>query len=192
MTEQTRGRAYRLAACGVMTALLCVLAPFAIPIGPVPVTLATLLVYLSVELLGWKLGAAAVTAYLLIGLAGAPVFSGYQGGPGPLFGPTGGYLAGYVPLALIAGWVAEAARPLESRGETAPAFALRYGGMALGTAALYALGTAWYCVLSGNPLPVALGFCVTPFLPFDLVKMALAIAVAAPVRRRLQQARILP
>ncbi len=188
MSEQTRGRVHPLAVCAVMTALLCVLAPFAVPVGPVPVTLATLLVYLSVELLGWKWGTAAVAAYLLLGLAGLPVFSGYQGGPGPLFGPTGGYLAGYLPMALIAGWTALAAQGRSP----AVSFAIHMGGMALGTAALYALGTAWYCVLSGNPLPVALGFCVTPFVPFDLVKMAAAVSIGAPVRRRLRQARFLP
>lgn len=186
--EQTRGRTAQLAVCGVMAALLCVLAPIAIPVGPVPVTLATLIIYLSVELLGWKWGSAAVAAYLLIGLAGVPVFSGWQGGLGPLAGPTGGYLVGYIPMALIAGWCALAARGRS----TLPAIAIRFGGMMLGTAVLYALGTAWYCVLSGNPLDKALAWCVTPFIPFDLVKMALAVAVGTPVRRRLRQARLLP
>ncbi len=188
MSELTRGRVYPLAACAVMTALLCVMAPFAIPVGPVPVTLATLVIYLSVELLGWKLGTLSVAVYLLLGLAGAPVFSGYQGGAGVLFGPTGGYLVGYIPMALIAGWIALAA---ENRSP-ALAAAIRFGGMVLGTAALYALGTAWFCALSGNPLPVALSLCVAPFVPFDLVKMAAAVSIGAPARRRLQQAHILP
>ncbi len=187
-SEQTRGRVYPLAACAVMTALLCVLAPFAIPVGPVPVTLATLLIYLSVELLGWKWGAASVAAYLLLGLAGLPVFSGYQGGAGPLFGPTGGYLVGYLPMAIIAGWCALAA---QGRSPVASA-AIRLGGMILGTAALYALGTAWFCALSGNPLHTALAVCVAPFVPFDLVKMAAAVSIGVPVRRRLRQAHFLP
>ena len=91
-------------------------------------------------------------------------------------------------MALIAGWIAMAA---EGRSPAA-SFAIRIGGMVLGTAALYALGTAWYCALSGNPLPVALGFCVTPFVPLDLVEMAAAVSIGAPVRRRLRQARFIP
>lgn len=191
MTEQRRGRVYQLAACGVMTAALCVLAPFAISIGPVPVTLATLMIYLTVELLGWKWGTASVCAYLLIGLAGAPVFSGYQGGAAPLLGPTGGYLAGYIPLALVAGWVAENTRRMSDKEKTPLVCVIQYAGMVLGTAVLYTLGTVWYCFQSGNPLEAALAWCVTPFILFDLVKMALALAVGMPMRRRLEQVRLL-
>ena len=79
-----------ITACGVMTAVLCVLAPVAIPVGPVPVTLATLAVYLIACLLGWKWGSACCGTYLVAGLVGLPVFSGYGGGAGALLGPTGG------------------------------------------------------------------------------------------------------
>ena len=100
--ERGKGRgAYQLAVCGVMAAVLCVLAPLSIPIGPVPVTLATLVVYLMGSLLGWKWGTAACLAYLLAGLAGLPVFSGFQGGPGVLLGATGGYILGFLASALL-------------------------------------------------------------------------------------------
>lgn len=191
MTEQVRSRTHHLAACAVMTAMLCVLAPYAIPIGLVPVTLATLVIYLTVELLGWKWGTASVCAYLLIGLAGVPVFSGFVGGAGRLLGPTGGYMVGYIPLALIAGWVSLATQGLMERGKTVPAIAIRYAGMVLGTAVLYAFGTAWYCFQGGRTLGAAVAACVTPFIPFDLVKMALALAVGVPVRRRLEQAHLI-
>lgn len=193
MERQGRGRTMSLAVCGVMTAALCVLAPLAVPIGPVPVTLATLVICLTASLLGWKWGTASVAAYLLIGLAGAPVFSGWQSGAAPLLGPTGGYLAGYLPLVFLSGWAARAVEPLEARGGgwTALALALRYAGMLAGTAALYALGTAWYCLQGGVALGPALTACVVPFIPFDLAKTAIALAVGAPVRRRLEQAGLL-
>ena len=180
--ERGKGRgAYQLAVCGVMAAVLCVLAPLSIPIGPVPVTLATLVVYLMGSLLGWKWGTAACLAYLLAGLVGLPVFSGYGGGAGVLLGPTGGYLIGYLPMTFLTGWVAD---------HTDRRWALLLA-MIGGTALCYALGTAWYCTQSGSPLGAALGVCVVPFLPFDLLKMLAVLAIGPVIRRRLQQARLL-
>lgn len=178
--EQTRarGRAYTLAVCAVMAAVLCVLAPVAIPVGPVPVTLATFVVYLMAGLLGWKWGTASCLAYLVAGLVGLPVFSGYGAGAGVLLGPTGGYLVGYLAITLVAGWVAD------RTDRRVPQLL----GMLAGTVLCYALGTAWYCVQSGNALPVALGFCVTPFIPFDLVKIAAVLAIGPVLRLRLRQA----
>ena len=172
---------YQLAVCGVMAAVLCALAPLAIPVGPVPVTLATLVVYLMGSLLGWKWGTAACLAYLLAGPAGLPVFSGYGAGAGVLLGPTGGYLIGYLPMTFLTGWVAD---------HTDRRWALLLA-MIGGTALCYALGTAWYCTQSGSPLGAALGVCVVAFLPFDLLKMLAVLAIGPVIRRRLQQARLL-
>ena len=65
-----------------MTAVTCVLAPFSIPVGPVPISLTTLVIYISVYLLGWKMASLSCFVYILIGMAGLPVFSGFSGGPG--------------------------------------------------------------------------------------------------------------
>ena len=83
-----------LTTTAIMTAVMCILGPLSIPIGPVPITLTNLAIYLAMYILGTKRGSAAVCLYLLIGLAGLPVFSGFTGGPGKLLGPTGGYLIG--------------------------------------------------------------------------------------------------
>ena len=176
--ERLGQRVHFIAVCGVMTAALCALGPLAVPVGPVPVTLATLVVYLDGFLLGWKGGTASCLAYLLVGLAGLPVFSGYGAGAGVLLGPTGGYLVGYLAITLVAGWVAD------RTDRRVPQLL----GMLAGTVLCYALGTAWYCVQSGNALPVALGFCVTPFIPFDLVKIAAVLAIGPVLRLRLRQA----
>lgn len=180
-TRAEANRAYRLAVCGVMTAVLCVLAPVAIPAGPVPVTLATLAVYLMAVLLGWKWGTAGCLAYLAAGLAGMPVFSGYRAGGGMLLGPTGGYLVGYLAITLTAGWAAQRS---QRRGPLLL-------GMLTGTALCYALGTAWYCLQSGTALIPALWACVLPFVPFDLVKMAAVLTLGPVLRRRLRQAGLL-
>ena len=91
---------YQIAMIAVMTAVTCVLAPLSIPIGPVPISLTNLVIYFSLYILGTKKGTISYVIYLLIGLVGIPVFSSFTGGPGKLFGPTGGYLIGFIPLAL--------------------------------------------------------------------------------------------
>lgn len=194
MTREKQGRTHRMVACAVMAAVICALGPQSIPIEPVPISLATLAIYLTVCLLGWKWGTVSTVVYLILGFAGVPVFAGYTGGLGKLAGPTGGYLVGYIPLALVAGLAIElACRHLMGKGtaRTVLGLALQFAGMAAGTAVLYAFGTAWYCILSGNELSVAVGFCVIPFISGDLVKMVAALVIAAPVRARLEKARLL-
>ncbi len=83
----------------LLAALLAVLSPFVIPVGLVPITLATFVVFLTGALLPPLYAVASIGVYLLIGLVGLPVFSGFVGGPGVLFGPTGGFLIGYFCLA---------------------------------------------------------------------------------------------
>lgn len=194
MTREKQNHVHQLVTCAVMAAVICVLAPLSVPIGPVPISLGTLALYLTVGLLGWKWGTASTFVYLVLGFAGVPVFAGYTGGLAKLAGPTGGYLVGYIPLALISGVVIEVTyRHLMGKGRawTALALTLQFVGMAVGTAVLYAFGTAWYCILSGNDVSVAVGYCVVPFIPGDLLKMAAAVIVAAPVRTRLEKAGLL-
>ena len=99
-----------LCACGVLAAVICVLSPFSVPIGPVPVAFANLAIFLAVYLLGWKWGTVSCLVYLLVGLAGLPVFSGFGSGAAKLLGPTGGDVLGYVPMALLGGWVIDHTR----------------------------------------------------------------------------------
>lgn len=194
MTVKPLAGPRQLALCAVMAAVMCVLAPISIPIGPISLTGGTLAIYLAAYLLGGAWGTAATLVYLLLGFVGLPVFSNYMGGAERLAGPTGGYLVGYLPMAFIAGAVVTLTlirfRDSAPRG-MAIALALQFLGMVLATAVLYAFGTAWYCVQAEVDLQKALAVCVIPFIPFDLMKMALALAVAAPVRRRLELAGLL-
>lgn len=160
----------RMVLVALFAALLCVLAPLAVPAGPVPITLATFVVYLAGGLLGAKGGTAAVALYLLLGLMGLPVFSAYQAGLGVVAGVTGGYLVGYLPCALLTGLFA-------GRGRWGDA-----AGMLLGTAVLYAIGTVWFMLQSKNGLAAALSLCVLPFLPGDAVKIALAALLCPRLR----------
>lgn len=194
MTAKSMTGTRRLTLCAVMAAVMCVLAPISIPIGPVSITGGTLAVYLAACLLGGVWGTVSTLVYLLVGMVGLPVFSNYMGGISRLAGPTGGYLVGYLPMALLAGTVVErAVRGLDERGKggAAAALVLQFLGMVLATAVLYAFGTAWYCVQAGVGLQKALAACVFPFIPFDLAKMGAALIVGMPVRRRLGRAGLL-
>ena len=183
MESRARVQVYPLAMTAVMAAVMAVVAPFSVAIGPIPLSFCTLVVYLSAYLLGWKRATLATLVYILLGAVGMPVFSGFSAGVGVLAGPTGGYLVGYLPLAMLSGLAV--ARFPRRRG-------LQLAGMLLATAVLYALGTAWYCVQSGVAVAPALAACVIPFLPGDLIKMLAVLSVGPVLRDRLSRAGIDP
>lgn len=179
---------YQLTLTAVMAAVICVLGPIsiAIPVSPVPISLASMAVYLAVTVLGMKLGTLSCLIYLLLGLVGIPVFAGGSAGAAKLFGPTGGYLIGYLFLALIAG--AFVGRFAENKWKNIAFAAL---GMILGTIVLYALGTAWLAYSAGMDFQAALWAGVIPFIPGDLVKMIIAVLLGSAVRGRLLRAGVL-
>ena len=179
---------YQLTLTAVMAAVICVLGPIsiAIPVSPVPISLASMAVYLAVTVLGMKLGTLSCLIYLLLGLVGIPVFAGGSAGAAKLFGPTGGYLIGYLFLALIAG--AFVGRFAENKWKNIAFAAL---GMILGTIVLYALGTAWLAYSAGMDFQAALWAGVIPFIPCDLVKMVIAVLLGSAVRGRLLRAGVL-
>ena len=179
---------YQLTLTAVMAAVICVLSPIsiAIPISPVPISLASLGIYLAVAVLGMKLGSLSCLIYLLLGLVGLPVFAGGSAGAAKLFGPTGGYLIGYLFLALIAG--AFVGRFTENKWKNMAFAAL---GMILGTIVLYVLGTAWLAYSAGMDFQAALWAGVIPFIPGDLAKMVIAVLLGSAVRGRLLQAGML-
>lgn len=183
METKTRSQIYPLVMTAVMAAVICAIAPFALPIGPIPITLGTLVMYLAGYVLGGKRAGAAVLVYVLLGAVGVPVFNGFSGGLGVVAGPTGGYIVGFIPLALLSGLAVE--RFPNSR-------VLQFVGMILATAVLYTLGTAWYCVQAGKTVAVALGACVFPFIPGDLAKMVVALVLGPVLRERLVRAGIHP
>lgn len=164
----------------IMTALCCILGPFTVSVGPVPVSLSTLAIFLCVYALGMRDGTIAVGLYILLGLFGLPVFSGFSGGVAKVMGPTGGYIVGYLFLAVISGFFIDSV-PVKK-------VYLHLVGMLCGEAVLYVFGTAWFIFLMRMPLSQALMLCVVPFIPFDLVKMVLATVLGVGVRTALMKA----
>ena len=166
----------------LFAALICVAAPFSIQVGPIPISLATFAIYLTGAILGGKRGMVATIVYIMLGAVGLPVFSGFRGGFGVLFGPTGGYIIGYIPLVLITGIFAEMNAKKINRA------VITFIGMILATAALYTFGTIWYMIVSGNDLITSLKICVLMFIPGDAIKIACVTAVSVPLKSKLNRA----
>ncbi len=155
----------QLVLCALFAALTAVCAQITIPIGPVPVSLSLLPVLLCGALLETRYALLSMAVYMLLGLAGAPVFSNLTGGAAKLFGVTGGYIIGYLPC------VALTAMLIRKWGR---AYWKQCLAMAIGVIVCYAFGTAWFMVTKHTGLMASLSACVLPFLPFDAVKIALA------------------
>ena len=166
----------------LLAALTCVLAPLSIPIGPVPISFTNLVIYFSLYVLGWQRATITYLVYLLLGLVGLPVFSGFEGGVGKLAGPTGGYLIGFIFMAVISGLFVKM-----KEDEVILNRVLGIAGMILGTLVAYAFGTAWFCYSTGTGLSAALTLCVIPFIPGDLVKIIVAAVVAPTVAKQIRK-----
>ena len=153
----------------VFSLFIAACAQFSIQIGPVPITGQSFAVLLTGALLGSRMGAAAVIAYLVEGALGLPFFAGGGAGIVRFFGPTGGYLVAFPAAAFIVGAFAE--HGWDKRYPTAVA------AMAIGSVVILLGGWAWFTILTNTPPVVAFQMAVVPFLLGDVVKIALAAAV---------------
>lgn len=171
----------RIALIGLMTAVICALGPisFPLPISPVPVSLGVLGVLLAAYLLGMKWGTVSCLIYLLIGLVGVPVFTGYSGGVGKVLGPTGGYLIGYLFLSLLTGFFV---------GKWPTKWPLHLAGMILGTAAMYLFGTLWLGYLMKYSFLEALWIGAILYIPAELIKITITLSLGGLIRRQLMRA----
>ena len=153
----------------MFTAIIAVCSMISIPVGEVPITLQTFAVCIAAALLGRKRGTLSVLIYILLGAVGVPVFSGMTGGIGVLAGPTGGYIIGFLPAAVIIGSAAERferkALPLAA-------------AMIIGVLVCYAFGTVWFMVVMKWGIVETLAACVLPFIIPDAIKIALAVLLS--------------
>lgn len=172
--------------CAVFAALLCVLCVITIPIGPVPITLATFGIMLCAAVLGWKRSAVSVLVYILLGAVGLPVFSGFKGGFTVLLGPTGGYIWSYIPMALVISLIIRSLpeKPL-------PAMLKIFAACLAGILICYALGTVQFMFVQKTSFAESLGLCVIPFIPFDALKAAAAAYLGYVVRGALKKANLI-
>lgn len=143
---------------------------------PVPISLTNLVIMISIYVLGFRDATISYIVYLLLGLVGLPVFSGFTGGLGKLAGPTGGYLIGFIFLALIAGLFVD--KFPKNR-------ILAVIGMLIGMAITYIFGTEWLAIQLKMSFVAALSVGVIPYLAGDAVKIIIAIIVGPVLRSRL-------
>lgn len=179
MTTTAISSTHRLVWTAAMAALTGVGAFISVPLFGVPFSMQTFFVILTGFVLGPVHGPAAMLLYIAAGAAGLPVFAGGKAGVGVLLGPTGGYLAGFVCCAAIAGL---AARRAEPRGRT-PWTACLLLGLA-GLAALYACGVTRLAFVIDTSWSHAFAVGALPFLPFSLAKLALAVAGFHSLRKQ--------
>lgn len=185
----------------LFSALQCIISPFAIvfPFSPVPLSLATLMLYLSPYILGKKNSVISCGIYLLIGLVGVPVFSGFTGGIGKVLGPTGGYMLGYLFLTFISGWFIEkwsagsTKKGISERRrlDNGAYYLMQSLGMILGTMVCYVFGSLWLAYQSQMSFTAALTVGVLPFIPGDIIKILLGVLFGSNMRKRLTKAGML-
>lgn len=168
----TRLKIYDMALIAVFTAIITVCSWLCIP-APVPFTLQTFGIFLTVGVWGGKKGTLAVCVYLLLGIIGLPVFAGFNSGLGYIAGSTGGYILGFLPAALVM-WAVQ-----KLLGNKNLSLII---SMAAGLLVCYAFGTVWFMsVYTRNTGKIGFGsallMCVVPYIIPDAVKISLAILI---------------
>lgn len=180
MTTMTaeRSKTYDIVYIGIFAVLIAICSWISIP-TMVPFTLQTFGVFLAVGVLGGRRGSLAVLVFVLLGVIGIPVFSGFTGGIGILLNNTGGYIIGFIFSALLM-WGME-----KILGRKTWALAL---SMVLGLVVCYAFGTVWFMVVyarNAGAVGVAtvLSWCVLPFVIPDLIKIIFALGLSKRLAR---------
>jgi biotin transport system substrate-specific component len=169
----------RLLAVGALVILTALSAFVRIPLPftPVPLTLQTFFVLLSGALLGRKLGVITQAAYMFLGFSGQQVFTGYGSGSLYLLGPTGGYVAGFI----LAAWIAGSLLVKEKLGWLSV-----FSRLLIADCVLLFSGTLWLKISLSIPLSRAFLLGFLPFIFGDILKVALATAVYNKLRARIK------
>ena len=162
----------------LFAALTAVGAFISIPLYPVPLTLQTLFTLLAAMTLGSVMGASSQIIYVLLGIIGLPVFAGFKGGIGILFGPTGGFLFGFIISAYVIG------RIIELKKEKNFFYYLLAG--LIGTLIIYIAGIAQLSLVTGIGVKKAITVGMFPFLPGDILKVIAASFIASKLKLVIQ------
>ena len=178
MRERVRDMVF-IALCAVMIA---VCAQIHIPVLPIPYSMQNFGVFIAIGILGGRRAFFAIAVYLALGAAGLPVFAGFSGGVGRLLGETGGFLLGFLAIALVS-WLITS---LFKRGA-----ASLLASLVTGQLISYAIGAFWYWTLyvregSGASFSGILSVCVLPFLIPDIIKIFVAVMLSDRARKILK------
>jgi len=162
--------------CSLFASITAILSQIAVPIPftTVPLTMQVLAVMLCGMLLGGKLGFISQIIYLLIGAIGIPVFAQMSGGPGVIFGPTGGFLISFPIVAFIVGHFSQ-----QHKSKISVML-----GLILGLVTIYIIGTVQFCLITKMSFISGLMACVLPFVFIDLIKIGLAYVIGSSIYKR--------
>jgi biotin transport system substrate-specific component len=174
----TDSKVLNLVYIAIGAALIAICSWISIPTA-VPFTLQTFAVFLTLMVLGGRMGTVSILLYICIGAAGVPVFAGFKGGLSVLVGPTGGYILGF----LFCGLIYMAFGKLIKKG-----IVFEISALVLGLIVCYAFGTIWFIISMDikekvYSLGAALSACVMPFIIPDLLKLTAAVTIAKQLKR---------
>jgi len=165
---------HQMTLVSLFAALTAVGAFISIPLYPVPITLQNLFTLLAGMTLGSVLGGSSQIIYVLLGIIGLPVFAGFKAGIGVLFGPTGGFLFGFIISSYIIGKI------IELKKEKDIFYYFLAGG--IGIIIIYISGITQLSLVTGIGIKKALIVGVFPFLPGDILKIIAASFVASKLK----------
>ncbi|MBF2554756.1 biotin transporter BioY [Listeria marthii] len=162
--------------------IIALLAQVAIPLGPIPLTGQTFAIGLAATILGGRHGTISVLVYIVLGAVGIPVFQGMTAGIGIIFGPTGGFIIGFIFNALLTGWLLEKTK-----------FTVPYAIVAniLGAIVTLIFGVLWLKVSTGLDWPAAFLTGMVPFIIPGIIKAVFAALLGILIRDRLIKAKLL-
>ena len=168
----------KIVLCAMFTAVVIVLAQISIPMPTgVPITLQTFAVALCGYILGAKWGSFSIGIYVLLGAIGVPVFANFNGGLGAVLGLTGGFIFGFILLALFCG--------LPGRGKV---YKIIYG--LLGLIACHVLGSLQYSLLSHNSFWTSALLVSVPYLVKDMIFVGCAYICSVGIERAIKKAKV--
>lgn len=172
--DNSTNKTLEMTRLALLIAMNCISAYLIIPLpfSQSPIALQTLIVNLVAFLLTPKQAFITMFAYILIGLIGVPVFTGGTAGPAKMFGPTGGYIWGFLVASVLIAWL---------KGKTYNFKRFALVGVILGIPLIYLLGALQLKFLTGMNWEAVLLTGVLPFLPLDIVKCIVAAIIARPL-----------
>lgn len=165
----------------VFVSFISVCSLIQIPTTPIPVTLQTFGVFVAAGVLGLKKGTMSIVAYILLGVAGVPVFRG-TGGPGVIAGPTGGFIIGFIFAVIIIGVITYFIKTDNAVIDTA----IMMISMIVGDIVCFAIGTVQFVFVTDAAWVAAVSYCVLPFIIPDLIKIIFAVLVANRVKKNIR------
>ena len=168
--------------CALSAAIICVFSVLSFPIGSIPITLGLFAVILCGCILPAKSGVISVVIYILLGLTGLPVFSGFRSGIHVLAGPTGGYIISYIAIAPLSNLIFRFA---EKKKNAVKYFTYLTCSLPL-LLICYSVAVMHFSLIMNCGIRQSLAECVIPFVIFDIIKTIGALLIADSINKKIK------